>query len=137
MKRSGSLMVLAAAAFAPAWLACEPDRGEAVPNGAAEQSAESRATRRLPQFENDDVRVWKTIIEPNQPLNMHRHDFGRVIVALKGGTLTVVPQSGERKNVVWASGNAYWLAADPPGVLHGDVNEGADAIEVMVIELRR
>jgi quercetin dioxygenase-like cupin family protein len=94
------------------------------------------ATQRFPQFENDSVAVWKTVIAPNQPLSMHRHEHGRVIVALKGGTLKIVPENGEPYTVTWETGNAYWLSPDPPGTMHGDVNEGADAIEVMVIEMR-
>ena len=43
-------------------------------------------TRRIPQFENDDVRVWKSIITPRQPLSMHRHDHPRAIIALAGGS---------------------------------------------------
>jgi hypothetical protein len=48
------------------------------------------ASYREPQFENGDVKVWKTIIMPNQPLSLHRHDHGRTIVTLIGGTLDVV-----------------------------------------------
>jgi hypothetical protein len=96
----------------------------------------SAATQRIPQLENESVRVWKTIIEPRQPLTMHRHDAGRVIVALKGGTLKVVKASGESRAMTWETGKAYWLSADPPGETHGDVNEGDEPIEVMVIELK-
>ena len=28
-------------------------------------------THRVPMFENDEVKVWKTIIVPNSPLSMH------------------------------------------------------------------
>ena len=56
----------------------------AVVDAVQQQAA---ATRREPQFENSEVRVWKSIIMPNQPLSLHRHDHGRTIVALKGGTL--------------------------------------------------
>jgi hypothetical protein len=93
-------------------------------------------TQRYPQFENENVAVWKTIIAPNQPLSMHRHERGRVIVALKGGTLKIVPENGEPHTVTWETGNAYWLTADPPGEMHGDVNESNETIEVMVIEMR-
>ena len=110
---------------------------------AADQAASATAapqvptvTQRFPQFENDSVAVWKTVIAPNQPLTMHRHDHGRVIVALKGGTLKIVPENGEPYTVTWETGNAYWLSPDAPGTMHGDVNEGTDAIEVMVIEMR-
>jgi hypothetical protein len=40
-------------------------------------------TRREPQFENEHVRVWKSIIMPNQPLALHRHDHGRTSIALR------------------------------------------------------
>jgi quercetin dioxygenase-like cupin family protein len=93
-------------------------------------------TRRIPQFENESVRVWRSVIAPHQPLTMHRHESGRVIVALAGGTLAVVQASGESRSVSWETGKAYWLPADPPGATHGDVNEGEAPIEVMVVELK-
>jgi quercetin dioxygenase-like cupin family protein len=95
-----------------------------------------KATVRTPQFENESVRVWKTTIAPGQPLTMHRHESGRVIVALTDGTLRIVKESGESRTVTWEKGKAYWLPADPPAEKHGDVNEGKDPIEVMVVELK-
>jgi beta-alanine degradation protein BauB len=95
-------------------------------------------THRIPMFENDQVKVWKTIIIPNSPLSMHRHEHGRTIVVLKGGTLTIRQDTGEKKNVEWKTGQAYWLDADPPGnKQHADVNETNDTIEVMVIENKK
>lgn len=95
-----------------------------------------RSTVRTPQFENDSVRVWKTTIATGQPLTMHRHESARVIVALMGGTLRIVTESGESRTVTWETGNAYWLPADPPSEKHGDLNEGKEPIEVMVLELK-
>ena len=89
----------------------------------------------MPQLENESVKVWKSIIVPRQPLSLHRHENGRVIVALKGGTLKVVEESGGSREMVWETGKAYWLSADPPGTRHGDLNEGKEPIEVMVVEL--
>ena len=90
------------------------------------------------RFENAHVRVWKSIILPNQPLNVHRHEFGRTIVALRGGTLDVVDSSGKTlKQMTWETGKAYWLDADPPGQQHGDINHGTTPIEVIVVEMRR
>ena len=97
---------------------------------------QASATRRIPQLENDQVKVWKSIIVPNQPLSMHRHEAGRVIVALKGGTLKIVQKTGESKEVQWETGKAYWLDSDPPGTTHGDVNPGKEPIEVIVVELK-
>src|SRR5262245_985303 len=103
----------------------------------APQSQAPSATRRIPQLENDSVKVWKSVIMPNQPLSMHRHEAGRVIVALKGGTLKIVQATGESKEVQWETGKAYWLDKDPPGTTHGDVNPGKEPIEVMVVEMKR
>ena len=103
---------------------------------APEQRAGEEITRRVPQFENDHVEVWKSIILPNQPLSMHRHDHPRAIIALKGGTLTVVTEAGDSKKLTWETGSAYWLDADPPGQLHGDVNEGTEPVEVIVVQLK-
>jgi hypothetical protein len=95
-------------------------------------------TRREPQFENEQVQVWKSIIMPNQPLALHRHDFGRTIVALKGGTLDIVDAKGETvKKLTWETGKAYWLDKDPAGEQHGDMNRGTEPIEVIVVQLRR
>ena len=66
----------------------------------AAQTAQS-GTRREPQFENQYVRVWKSIIMPKQPLTMHRHEHPRALIALKGGTLDIVQKSGESEKVVW------------------------------------
>ncbi len=99
---------------------------------------EQETTRREPQFENEHVRVWKSIIHPKQPLALHRHEHGRTLVALTDGTLQVVDQNGDRiKTYVWERGKAYWLDADPPGQLHADVNDSDRPIEVIVMELKR
>jgi hypothetical protein len=98
---------------------------------------QAATTRRVPQFENDHVRVWKSIILPNQPLSMHRHEHGRTIVALVGGTLKIVEEKGGSREVSWETGKAYWLDADPPGTRHADVNESGKPIEVIVVELRK
>jgi beta-alanine degradation protein BauB len=98
---------------------------------------QASGTRREPQFENSEVRVWKSIIMPNQPLALHRHDHGRTIVALKGGTLDVVDAKGATKEkMVWETGKAYWLDADPPNIQHGDLNKGTEPMEVIVVELK-
>jgi hypothetical protein len=103
--------------------------------GALQQQA--TGTRREPQFENTHVRVWKSIIMPNQPLAVHRHDHGRTIVALRGGTLDVVDAKGQTlKKMTWETGKAYWLDADPPNEQHGDLNRGTTPIEVIVVEMR-
>ena len=100
------------------------------------EEAQPTQTHRVFQFENEHVRVWKTVIMPYQPLKMHRHDCARVIVGLKGGTLTKIEETGEVSDLKFDTGVAYWLTEDPPNTLHGDINESDEPIEVMVIELK-
>jgi hypothetical protein len=94
-------------------------------------------TQRTPQFENDAVKVWKTVVLPNQPLAMHHHDHPRVIIALTGGTMNIVDPSGTTEPHHWETGKAYWLPAMPPNALHSDVNAGDKPMEVMVVELEK
>jgi hypothetical protein len=64
-------------------------------------SQQGNQTQRFPQFENDDVRVWKSVVMPNTPLAMHRHEHGRVIIALVGGTMKIVESGGGEEKHVW------------------------------------
>jgi beta-alanine degradation protein BauB len=91
--------------------------------------------QRVPQFENQDVKVWKTIVMPNTPLTMHTHQHPRVIIALSGGTMKVVNEDGTSEVHTWETGKAYWLSAEEGKKRHADVNQGDKPIEVMVVEL--
>lgn len=102
----------------------------------AQENVSNPKTHRVFQFENEHVRVWKTVIMPHQPLNMHRHNCARVVVGLKGGSLTKIEETGETSELVFETGKAYWLNEDPPNTLHGDINESDEPIEVMVIEIK-
>ena len=102
---------------------------------AARSSDPSATTHRLPQFENAHVKVWKSTIAPNAPLAPHRHEHGRVIIALQGGTMKIVDKSGTSETHVWETGKAYWLPKNPPNTLHSDVNADERPIEVMVVEI--
>ena len=93
-------------------------------------------TRRTPQFENAHVKVWRSVVLPNQPLPPHRHEHGRVIIPLQGGTMKIEEASGTSETQVWEAGKAYWLAANPPGTMHSDINVGDKPIEVMVVEAK-
>jgi quercetin dioxygenase-like cupin family protein len=120
IKKSGWVLVLATVAFAA---------GFAL--------AQSKAhTAREPQFENTEVKVWKSLVLPNDPLPLHRHEHPRVIIALRGGTMKILEESGQSEVHVWQSGKAYWLPANAPGTRHQDINVGDRPIEVMVVELQ-
>lgn len=94
-------------------------------------------SRREPQFENSEVQVWKSIIMPNQQLALHRHDHGRALISLNGGTLNVVDGNGKVMDVYkLEAGKAMWLDADKAGTQHADVNPGTSAVEVIVVQLK-
>lgn len=98
---------------------------------------QANASRREPQFENSEVQVWKSIIAPNQPLGLHRHDHGRALISLNGGTLNVVDGAGKVLDVYkLEAGQAMWLDADKTGTQHADVNPGSSPVEVIVVQLK-
>jgi hypothetical protein len=82
--------------------------------GAGLAFAQSAAqTGRTPQFENGDVKVWKSVIAPNNPLPLHRHEHPRVLIALKGGTMNIREEDGTSDIQKWEDGKAYWLPTRP------------------------
>jgi beta-alanine degradation protein BauB len=105
--------------------------------GIVRSQEHAAGTQRVVQFENDDVKVWKSIVVPHAPLTMHRHEHGRVIIALRGGTMNIVEQGGGSQAHAWETGKAYWLPANAPNTMHADVNAGDQPIEVMVVELKK
>jgi len=93
--------------------------------------------QRTPQFENDDVAVWKTVVPPNAPLTMHTHQHPRVIMPLTGGTMKVVYEDGTSETHEWQTGKAYWLPTAEGMRRHADVNTESSPIEVMVVEVKK
>jgi len=77
----------------------------------------SGQTQRIPGFENDDMKVWNSVVMPNAPLTMHRHEHPRVIIALSTGTMKIVEQNGPAEQHVWETRSAYCLPANPPNTL--------------------
>ncbi len=96
----------------------------------------SQQSQRVPQFENDRVKVWRATIAPNAPLTMHTHDHPRVLVALSGGTVKIAYEDGGSEIHRWETGKAYWLPLEEGKRRHADVNQGTKPIEVMVVELK-
>lgn len=119
------------------WISSSFVLGVLLGAGIMRSQQSATGTQRIVQFENDDVKVWKSVVVPNAPLTMHRHEHGRVIIALKGGTMKIVEQSGASEAHLWETGKAYWLPTNAPGTMHADVNAGDQPIEVMVVELKK
>ena len=111
--------------------------GSVFAAGVAIGQQQASPSRREPQFENSEVQVWKSIISPGKPLGLHRHDHGRALVSLNGGTLNVVDADGKVIDVYkLEAGKAMWLDADKPGTQHADVNPGTSPVEVVVVQLK-
>jgi hypothetical protein len=70
------------------------------------------------------------------PLPLHRHEHPRVIIALRGGSMKILEETGKSELHEWQTGKAYWLDANVPGTRHQDINVGDTPIEVMVVELQ-
>ncbi len=98
---------------------------------------QASGSRREPQFENTEVMVWKSIVAPQQPLALHRHDHGRALISLNGGVLNVVDGAGKVMDTYkLEAGKAMWLEADKAGTQHADVNPGSTPVEVIVVQLK-
>ena len=122
--------VVAAAAIAA--LSFAAGAGTMWASGLRQQST------RVPQFENEQLKAWKSIVVPNAPMALHRHDHGRALIALSDGVLDIVDQHGKTLNsYTLKRGTAMWLGVDPPGQMHADVNPGKKPLEVIVVQLQQ
>ena len=91
-------------------------------------------------FENDEVRVLDTFIEPGETAPLHTHRWPSVLFAVTsdhvvrrdadGNVLLDSRTSGE----VLASGSAIWVGQMAP---HSVENVGDSAIRLLNIELKR
>ena len=115
-------------------LLCVLMAGAALCSGSALAQVETPSMR-FPQFDNEKVKVWRSVVKPNSPLALHRHEHPRVIIALSGGTMSIDQDDGTVETHQWEAGHAYWLPANKPGTLHTDINSGDKPIDVMVVEL--
>lgn len=98
--------------------------------------ASEETTYRVLQFENEEVRVWKTVIAPLQPLNMHRDDLPRLVIPLKGGDYKKIEEDGSTSIIHFVTGETLYFPPDPPLQLHAGINESPEPIEVIVVELK-
>ncbi len=100
--------------------------------------ADLKKTIRIPQFSNQEVTIWKTIIYPNNNhiLKMHWHQYNRIVVALNNGVLKIVNDQGKIHYLKLEKDHAYYLTKDIPGRLHSDENITKAPIKVLVIELK-
>lgn len=106
--------------------------------GAMWAQQQAQTSNREPQFENAELKVWKTTVMPKAPLALHRHDHGRALVALTDGVLQVTDKDGKVLDTYnLKAGKAMWLGKDPPGQMHADVNPGTKPVQVIVVQLQK
>lgn len=75
-------------------------------------------------FEDDKIRVWEMVLEPNERSSVHHHAHDYVIVVVEGDHVTVEPAPGSEGR----SGEGYGAVAVTPGeavALHGGATEVA------------
>lgn len=94
-------------------------------------------SKRIQQFTNEKVKVWKTIIYPSskQTLPMHRHEKDRVIIPLTDGELKITNNKGQVHYKKMKKEQAFYLKKDKPNELHNDENMSKHPIKVIVIQL--
>ncbi|MBA2710542.1 MAG: hypothetical protein H0U57_08125 [Tatlockia sp.] len=99
--------------------------------------AQNQLTKRIEQFSNKQVSVWKTIVYPtkNHSLSMHRHEHDRVLVALTNGLLKITNDRGKIHYLHLKKDKAYFLRKDIANEMHNDENMSNYPVKVMVIEL--
>jgi len=78
--------------------------------GYAAGAASAPQTGRVPEFENPQAKVWKSLIVPNTPLPFHRHEHPRALIALQGGTMKILEEDGTSEIHEWKAGHARLLA---------------------------
>jgi len=100
--------------------------------------ADTAETKRIPQFSNDKVKVWETIVVPgsNNNLKMHRHDHARVIVPFDSGTLKITTNKGETRELKLEQFKAQYLPKDVKGEMHSDANISDHNIRILVMEFQ-
>lgn len=87
------------------------------------------------QFENDAVRVSKIKMLPEEKVGLHRDENMRVIYGIKGGVITRTELDGSTSEILFPTGEAVFLEADPVGELHTGAN-GPEELEVIVVEFK-
>ncbi len=87
------------------------------------------------QYENDQVRVAKIALQPNEEVGLHRDAYPRAIYGIRGGTLTRYEQDGSTTEVIFPTGDTIYLEADPIGEMHSAKN-GPQPLEIIVVDIK-
>jgi quercetin dioxygenase-like cupin family protein len=105
-------------------------------SGPIENAQARPEMQRVPQFDNERAVAWKSIIPPHTESTFHRHDRFRTVIGVVGGDLKIVTDAGDATVMRYETGKAYWQTPMPPGVMHKDVNDTDQTIELVVVEVK-
>ncbi|CEK09539.1 hypothetical protein [Legionella hackeliae] len=98
--------------------------------------AETCETKRELIIENNETKVWKTTICPQQQLPFHTHDFARIVIPEEAGSLKVTYASGRETVINFEKQIPVFLSKAQGQESHQDLNTGTLPLHVTVIELR-
>jgi mannose-6-phosphate isomerase-like protein (cupin superfamily) len=85
-------------------------------------------------FENDQVRVLRSVREPGETEKLHEHTgVGRAVVCLTDLDASVTAADGTTVKLHKSAGDAFW--ADGP-VTHAATNTGAKKYELILVEVK-
>jgi len=94
-------------------------------------------TKRKVFIDNQETKVWETVVCPNQRLPFHTHQHARVVIPNQTGTLKVIYRSGKETFIHLKKQTPILLSKSQGREAHQDVNIGKQPIHVTVIELKQ
>lgn len=103
-----------------------------VPSVMAQDAAKVDPNHYKVEFENSRVRVLRVKVGPHEKTVMHSHPDA-VIVVVSGGKTRFTLPGGKTEDTDLAAGDTRWT----PATTHQGENMSDQALEVVVIELKR
>jgi mannose-6-phosphate isomerase-like protein (cupin superfamily) len=82
-------------------------------------------------YDNEHVRVRKTMLQPHQPTPLQQHSAHRILICLDGGQMTATAADGKVEKLELKSGEVRWMPAAGSFVSE---NTGDQAIQFIEIE---
>jgi quercetin dioxygenase-like cupin family protein len=88
------------------------------------------------QFENDRVIVSRIKVMAQEEIVMHYDLYPQVVFVLQGGTITRLEKDGSTNDVVFPMGKTIFIPAETPDKEHRAINNGEEAVEIVVTQLK-
>lgn len=85
-------------------------------------------------FENEPVRIWEMILEPNQASDLHHHELDYLAVQLEGDCVVGVPPPGSDQPPIVAPVRIGWAAFRKKGGSEWALNIGKERYREILIE---